>query len=194
MAPPFVYINGYPGVGKYTIAKELVKLLANAQLLDNHLLIDPVAALYERSMPEYQGLRKYVRKGLLDSIATSTSLKDVTWIFTDSQSSDAVGSAAVADYIHAAETRGSPIISIILNCTLEENCYRMNAESRGKTKLHDCEVLIEVRETEELYLFGGDREFPLNVTDLTAYAAARKIHDFIKKVTPKEDAKLVLGD
>ena len=24
MAPPFVYINGYPGVGKYTVAKELV--------------------------------------------------------------------------------------------------------------------------------------------------------------------------
>ncbi|KAL8860484.1 MAG: hypothetical protein Q9178_003143 [Gyalolechia marmorata] len=60
MAPPFVYINGYPGVGKYTIAKELAQMLPNAKLLDNHLFIDPVAAVYDRSMPEYQGLRKLV--------------------------------------------------------------------------------------------------------------------------------------
>ncbi|KAI4236200.1 MAG: hypothetical protein LQ352_008029 [Teloschistes flavicans] len=145
-------------------------------------------------MPEYQGLRKYVRKGILDSIATSTSLKDVTWIFTDSQSSDAVGAAAVGDYIEAAKTRGSPIISIILDCTAEVNCYRMNAETRGKTKLRDSELLIDIREAEDLYLFGGDRELRLNVTDLTAYAAARKILDFMKKVVPKEDAKLVLGE
>ena len=36
------------------------QMLPNAKLLDNHLLIDPVAAVYDRSMPEYQGLRKLV--------------------------------------------------------------------------------------------------------------------------------------
>ncbi|KAL8738293.1 MAG: hypothetical protein Q9181_000882 [Wetmoreana brouardii] len=184
MAPPLIYINGYPGVGKYTIAKELVKLLPNAKLLDNHQLIDPVAAVYERWMPEYQGLRKTVRKGILDSIATSTTLMDVTWIFTDSQSSDEVGSAAVADYIHAARTRSSPLISVILMCNTDENLRRLKAELRGKTKLNDTDVLLEIRESKDLYHFGGDAELTLDVTELSPVAAAQKILDFVTKVAP----------
>lgn len=36
------------------------KMLPNAKLPDNHLLIDPVAAVYDRSMPEYQWLRSMI--------------------------------------------------------------------------------------------------------------------------------------
>lgn len=67
----FVYINGYPGVGKLTIAKELRYarfmsmlisrlLMPGARLLDNHKLIDPAAALFERGAPEYQPLRQAI--------------------------------------------------------------------------------------------------------------------------------------
>ncbi|KAL8696517.1 MAG: hypothetical protein Q9201_007623 [Fulgogasparrea decipioides] len=161
-----------------------MKLLPNAKLLDNHQLIDPVAVVYERWMPEYQGLRKTVRKGILDSIATSTTLMDVTWIFTDSQSSDEVGSAAVADYIHAAKRRRSPLISVILTCNTDENLRRLQAELRGKTKLNDIDVLLEIRESEDLYHFGGDTELTLDVTELSPVAAAQKILNFVTKVAP----------
>ncbi|KAL8771844.1 MAG: hypothetical protein Q9209_002782 [Squamulea sp. 1 TL-2023] len=175
MAPPFIYINGYPGVGK--------QMLPNAKLLDNHLLIDPVAAVYDRSMPEYQGLRKLVRQGILSSIATSTSLKDVIWVFTDSQSSDEVGRAAVADYISAAETRGSPIISVILMCCAEENVLRLGAASRGKNKLNDADILLEIREKEDLYHFGGAAEIEIDITKMPVHYAAQKIFDFVQKVS-----------
>ncbi|KAL8800102.1 MAG: hypothetical protein Q9182_005414 [Xanthomendoza sp. 2 TL-2023] len=184
MAPPFIYINGYPAVGKYTVAKRLVQMLPNAKLLDNHLLIDPVAAVYERSMPEYQGLRKLVRKSILDSISTSLSLRDVTWVFTDSQSSDKVGQAAVADYIHAAQTRGSPIVSIILGCRAEENVLRLGAAGRLKTKLSDAEILLKIRETEDIYHFGGKAELEIDTTKMSAYHAAQAIFDFVQKVSP----------
>ncbi|KAL8736683.1 MAG: hypothetical protein Q9166_000049 [cf. Caloplaca sp. 2 TL-2023] len=182
MAPPFVYINGYPGVGKYTIAKELMKILPNAKLLDNHLLIDPVAAVYDRSMPEYQGLRTLVRQGILNVIATSHSLKDVTWIFTDSQSSDEIGRAAVGDYIHAAKTRGSPLISIVLSCCAEENVLRLGAQSRRKSKLDDADVLLEIRETEDIYHFGGETELEIDITKMPIYQAAQKMFEFVQKV------------
>ena len=44
-----IVLNGFPGVGKYTILKEVQALLAadkSPRLIDNHLLIDPAAALY----------------------------------------------------------------------------------------------------------------------------------------------------
>ncbi|KAL9000672.1 MAG: hypothetical protein Q9169_000708 [Polycauliona sp. 2 TL-2023] len=164
MAPPFVYINGYPG------------------LLDNHQLIDPVAAVYDRSMPEYQGLRKVIRRGILKSIATSVSWRDITWVFTDSQSWSGVGKAAVDDYIHAAEMRGSPIISIILSCCPEENVLRLEAADRRETKLNDVEILREIRRTEDLYHFGGAMEIDIDVTGLPAHHAAQTLYDFIQNV------------
>ncbi|KAI4156434.1 MAG: hypothetical protein L6R39_001105 [Caloplaca ligustica] len=179
MAPPFLYINGYPGVGKYTIAKELLHLLPKSKLLDNHLLIDPVAAVYERDMPEYLGLRKTLRQCILNSIASSDSLKDTTWVFTDSQSSDEVGSAAVADYIHAARQRGSPLISIVLTCEEVENACRITSEKRGKTKLGNVDILRGIRSTEDLYRFGGKAELELDVTTLSAVSAARSIAGFV---------------
>lgn len=62
---PFIYINGFPGVGKLTIARELQKLLPKAELIDNHQLIDPVAAIFERTDPEYQPARKELVSFLL---------------------------------------------------------------------------------------------------------------------------------
>ncbi|KAL8930731.1 MAG: hypothetical protein Q9208_000272 [Pyrenodesmia sp. 3 TL-2023] len=161
-------------------------LLPNVKLLDNHQLIDPVAAVYERDMPEYQGLRKHVRKGILDSIATSESLKGVIWIFTDSQSSSKVGSAAVADYIHAARIRGSQLISVVLTCAEDENIRRMKSEQRGGTKLHDVDILLEIRRMEDLYRFGGNAELELDVTILSPIEAARKIVDFVAQTAMQE--------
>ncbi|KAL8762088.1 MAG: hypothetical protein Q9184_001860 [Pyrenodesmia sp. 2 TL-2023] len=162
-------------------------LLPNVKLLDNHRLIDPVAAVYERDMPEYQGLRKHLRKGILDSIATSESLKDVTWIFTDSQSSDAVGSAAVADYIHAAHTKGSQLISVILTCAEDENSRRVKSEQRGGTKLHDVDVLLGIRRTEDLYRFGGKAELELDVTLLSPIEAAHEIVGFVTQTVVQDN-------
>ncbi|KAL8834252.1 MAG: hypothetical protein Q9170_003839 [Blastenia crenularia] len=158
----------------------LGRLLPQAKLLDNHQLIDPVATVYERGMPEYQGLRKYI-VGILDSIAKSKSLKDITWIFTDSQSSDEVGAAAVADYIHAAQTKGASVVSVILTCDQEENVRRVLSEQRGKTKLDNVDVLLGIRQEEDLYRFGGKAELELDVTRMSAVAAAHEIADFVTK-------------
>lgn len=74
----FVYINGYPGIGKLTVANELThvrpsvlaaifvrltlvrKIVPSSEVIGNHSLIDPVARKYERWMPEYYPMRKAV--------------------------------------------------------------------------------------------------------------------------------------
>lgn len=54
-----IWINGFPGVGKYTIAKELHRLIPGSVLLDNHSLIDLVTLA--RDHPDYNGQREEVR-------------------------------------------------------------------------------------------------------------------------------------
>ncbi|KAL9576613.1 MAG: hypothetical protein Q9212_006954 [Teloschistes hypoglaucus] len=212
MAPaPFVYISGYPGVGKLTVAKELSKLLPNAKIVDAHTIIDPAANLHERHTTEYASLRNHIvshftpevlqavdtriqRRGMLDSIATSQSIKDVTMIFTDIQPATDWGIATVSEFLQAAKTRDSLFISIILECTAEDNCYRLMTDGRGKNKLKDQEYLLELRECQPLYRFRIDEELVLNTTNMAAYHAARKIVDFMRTVVPKEESDQVFGD
>ncbi|KAK4231884.1 hypothetical protein QBC38DRAFT_464820 [Podospora fimiseda] len=183
--PPFIYINGYPGVGKFTVAKEVCKLLPNAKVINNHLLINPAAAVFDRTDEEYQPLRKALRSALLHSIATAKSTHDVAWIFTDQQSSSILGSSVAREYQNAALVRESPFFSIILHCEVEENLKRAVSGNRGSTgsntKLTDINILRGIREREDIFHFGDANELELDVTELSPIEAAIKIHEHFGK-------------
>ncbi|CAF9902905.1 MAG: hypothetical protein ALECFALPRED_000064 [Alectoria fallacina] len=151
----FVYINGYPGVGKLTVANELT------------------------------------HRSLALSEAT-TSAPHITYIFTDSQSSSDIGLATAQEYETSAKKRRCPFVSIILSCHLEENMRRLQAVGRGEstdTKLTDLDIFRSIRETEDVYHFGGPMELELEVTETSAAATAEKIHAFIRESLPSQDLK-----
>lgn len=61
MAAPLIWINGLPGTGKLTVAKEIGALDSLAIVISNHSLIDPVARWLgpnSRNHPRYQEERK----------------------------------------------------------------------------------------------------------------------------------------
>lgn len=133
-------------------------------------------------MPEYYPMRKAVRSQALNEAIASAP--DITYIFTDSQSSDEIGSATAQEYETSAKKRGCPFISIILSCQLEENMRRLQALGRGgstNTKLTDLDIFRSIRETEDIYHFGGPMELELEVTETSAAATAEKIHAFIRE-------------
>jgi broad-specificity NMP kinase len=183
--PHYIYINGYPGVGKFTVAKELEKLIPDSKVYHNHLLIDPIAALVGRNDPHYREMRTSLRRHILDLIATSESTQHTTWIFTDSQSSDPVGSATAQDYQTAAIKRGVPLVPVILHCELEENAKRVVHEGRGaglNTKLTDLDILRAIRQQEDIHKFGGQEELEVDTTDISPAEAAEKILKHIREV------------
>lgn len=181
----YIYINGYPGIGKLTIAKELEKLVPNSKVYHNHLFIDPIAPLVDRHSPHYQDMRTSFRRHILNTIATSEATQQFTWIFTDSRSSSPIGITGAQDYKNAADLRGVPFIPIVLHCQIQENMRRILSEGRGtgNTKLTDLAVLKTIRLEEDIYTFGGPYELELDVTDITASEAAKKIYEHLVKVT-----------
>ncbi|EXF77748.1 hypothetical protein CFIO01_03069 [Colletotrichum fioriniae PJ7] len=170
----FVYINGYPGVGKLTIANALSKLISRSRVFHNHLLIDPVAAMLDRDNTEaYNDLRTTFRRHALDSIATHPALADKTFIFTDARESGLLGSEAAQDYKAAAERRGVPFISVVLHCDVDENVRRLGGrrragldEAASNTKLTDGKILRKIREEESIFQFTDENEMCLDVTSL----------------------------
>ncbi|KAF6798756.1 hypothetical protein CMUS01_15702 [Colletotrichum musicola] len=185
----YIYINGHPGIGKLTIAKELQSRLQHAKIYHNHLMIDPIAPIVDRTSPNYHVIRTSLRRHLLDIIATVEEARPTSWIFTDSRSTSPDGKAAAEDYKNAAAKRGAPFIPIILHCDLEENLQRIVHEERcseQNTKLRDANVLKSLRTEEKIYSFGVQQEMHLDITRMEPAEAAEAILVHIGKLGQME--------
>lgn len=82
MAAPLIWINGFPGAGKLTVARELGALHESFKIIDNHQLIDPVEARFSRSQPEYQPARKVERQRVFAEWVLSEQHLARTIVFT----------------------------------------------------------------------------------------------------------------
>ncbi len=122
------------------------------------------------------------RAAALDAIASSTSTKEIIWICTDQQSSNAIGSQTSLEYYNTAVSLGARFASIILTCEAEENEKRLVASSRGRgnnTKLNDVNILRDIRENEDIYHFRGEDELEIDVSKMSPKAVAQTIAEFI---------------
>ncbi|WKT46771.1 hypothetical protein QSH57_011645 [Fusarium oxysporum f. sp. vasinfectum] len=183
--PCFVYINGFPGIGKLTIAKELQQLLPDSKVYHNHLLIDPIDALIERSSTGYHEMRAGLRRYILNEIAMSEYTKDKTWIFTDAREASAAGEMGAKDYEAAARRRGVSFLSVVLECEIEENIRRAINPTRGQSvdaKLMDETILRPILENEKIFRFGNVNELVLDVTNLSSKEASLRIKEHVDRL------------
>ena len=181
--PAFVvYINGFPGVGKLTVAQHLQKLIPGSQVLHNHELIDPVEKHYPRGSAWYQMKRAEYRKERLQPIVEDPKLKDTVFIFTDSQSEH---NECVGDYTDLClGEHGRRFYSVVLHCEQEENIRRLKMPERGGSlngKLTDVELLKEYRSKWSIWRFEDDDEIEIDVTDVKPEDAAKRIMDFVER-------------
>ncbi|KAH7096381.1 hypothetical protein BKA62DRAFT_644425 [Auriculariales sp. MPI-PUGE-AT-0066] len=187
---PFIYLNSPPGVGKQTIGRELVNLLPDARLVDNHLVIDLVRAIFPQGAPEYEALRSNIRKDMLDAIASSED-RSSTFIFTGANGvTNPISVKIVNDFIAAAAARGAPLIYIILSCELEEHIRRATDPARapgpgkqgkyvdeaGLRKMATTGSLIDLSGVE------GVHNFKLDTTDKTAIESAQAIAAIVENI------------
>lgn len=82
MAAPLIWINAFPGTGKLTIAKAIKSMGEFITVIDNHQLIDPVAAKLSRDDPHYQTERKRERERAFKKYVQDPGRASETIIFT----------------------------------------------------------------------------------------------------------------
>ena len=139
-----IYINGWHGVGKLTVARHLQKLISGSQVLHNHELIDPVEKRCLRGSASYRDKRAKYRQERLKPIMEEPKLRYTVFIFTDSQSDY---NECVGDYTDLAlGEHGGRFYSVVLQCELAENSRRLTLPGRGgglNGKLTEAETLKE---------------------------------------------------
>lgn len=186
---PIIHINAFPGTGKLTICHELLALLRppHAKLVHNHLLINPVDAILDRTQPGYQTLRRSVRAAIFHALAHEASTHATAYIFTDFQSSNELGAAVCREYAVCASERGSDFVPVLLHCDVETNLERLVAGDRAQhQKLVDVDLARRFRKDAELYRFAGHpAAFELDVTSLSPREAAGRILEHVTRHCPE---------
>lgn len=176
-----VHINGWPGVGKLTIARLLAEKL-NARLLDNHTLINPAEALFARTDPAYYPFRADVRALAFAWAAQLPAGSSV--VLTDAIAQEEPRHHAMfADCVSLADSLGAGLVSVVLDCEPQENARRLLDPGRRELrKLDSLEILSGIRRDATLLRPEGVPRIDLDVTHMAAAEAAGLIADRISEL------------
>ncbi|KAH8812079.1 hypothetical protein F5884DRAFT_855386 [Xylogone sp. PMI_703] len=183
-AAPLVWINGFPGSGKLTVAKAIATLHHNTIVLDNHKLIDPVEARFSRTHPDYQKERRRYRQAVLDEYVCDAAMLSKLVICTDFQSSNELGRSVAMEYEAAADKAGRVFVPIYLTCDIDVNLERIGTLDRvnsGTTKLTDIRVLKDMCSRCELFCFDDRTGLTIDSTHVPPLETARNILVFLQE-------------
>ncbi len=172
-----ITLNGYPGVGKLTIGKELVNLL-RGRMLDIHSIYNVAFALTEFKSPEFIETVEQI-EGIAHNLIRKLPADEPVIITTVLAGEDEWGDQEWRRIAELGAER-PPFLVVHLTCSLDENKRRIASEDRIlKHKLRDPAVAVR-NQTEAKPLLGLDEPdlLTLDTTDMTPLAAARAIAEW----------------
>ena len=185
MENTIIYLIGFPGTGKYTIAKEICKQ-EKVKLVDSHLINNVVFGLIEQDgiTPLPKRIWDNVGKiwdATLDTI-THISPKHFNFVLTnflvDENEDDCIWFQTVQK---GAEKRGAAFIPVRMHISLEENEKRIVQPDR-KERMKDINPASPKRNSElSILTIDHPNLLNLDVTEMTAKDAAKCILDHAAK-------------
>jgi deoxyadenosine/deoxycytidine kinase len=181
-----VYLIGYFGIGKYSIAKALSELIPS-KIIDNHYVLNPIFSLLENDgitplPPLIWHYASEIRQAILGTIQF-LSPREWNFIFTNDLSEDSGSHQLFDDVAKVVTSRKGVLIPILLECDLEEYLRRVSQpERRERMK----SINIEEAQIRFAAQTNFQTEHPntlrLNTTHLEPVQAAKEILLHIKRV------------
>jgi hypothetical protein len=178
MASMIIHLNGWPGVGKLTIAR-LLRDSLGARLLDNHTVFNVAFALTEFRSPEFYAAARTVRDAAFD--CASFVPPHVPIIMTNAVSRNDWGEENW-NAVKALARRGKRrLLAVVLSCEEAEQAKRIaSPERRYLGKLNDPKGWS--LRGRELIAEGADFLLRLDTTLVPAEQSARQICDWARTV------------
>jgi len=168
-----VHLNGWPGVGKLTVARLLAPRL-QARLIDNHLLHDVAIRCAGIDDPARWPLYEAIRAAAYRVLAERPRAE--TFVMTNAL---CVGSPRECEswrqVVTLAETRAVPLVPVVLEAddvVLRSRVQRLERQGR---KLTDPNALVEMIRCDRLLKPDVPERLDLDTTHLAAAAAVAAI-------------------
>ena len=186
-----VVLNGFPGTGKYTILKRVKALLPadnSSRLVDNHLLIDPVQALYPDRSVAHHALRQKIRDAFLPDIRTLAQEGHTVYMTVCLAADSDRDEDIFREHLALVDGTEVPLIWVNAFCdqnTLLDRVQSPDRTSSCKTKLTDPRVLENLVKKHRLInpevLGGGLKNLVVRFlkTDGTVEESARDLLEIV---------------
>jgi energy-coupling factor transporter ATP-binding protein EcfA2 len=189
MKNTIVYLIGYAGTGKYTIAKAIAGL-TGAVIVDNQLINSPVFSVVGASgntplpaavWPKIEGIRRIV----LDTVAELTP-PEASFLFTNElYEGKPMDRRWYEDVAILATKRQARLVPVILHCEPEEVCRRVTSPERAvRFKERSADKTCENIRTYQLLRVDHPNCLELEITTLSPIQAAQAILTHVEKRAP----------
>lgn len=176
-----IYLTGRPGIGKYTIAKEIASRYGYI-VCDNQLINNPIFELLQ-----YEGFNEIpdlaweaignIRKCILTFLATE---KRNNYVLTNNLYEDSGDKACYAEVVYMAGVRGSLFVPVRLLINQDEHLKRVtNLHRRDRYKSIDPQEAYDER---QLLALEHPNLLEMNVSNLSPQDAAEVIMNHISKL------------
>ena len=174
-----IHINGYPGVGKLTVARLLADRLG-AKLLDNHSIYDIALSLTEFKPDAYYETLRATRSIAYERILELP--KSVPVILTNAHASDSAwGNECWDAVIDLARKRKTQLYVVVMECSATENARRIQDPERDeKRKPRDANMFKGNIDGPPLLDRGGDELMRFDSTNLSPRDSAQLIGRWIE--------------
>lgn len=131
-----IYLIGYPGTGKYTIAKKIVSFAPEFRLVDNHLINNPLFSiiLADGKTPLPSRVWKNVGQiweAVLDTMI-HISPPDYSFVLTNALLNSQADQNWFAEVEHMADQRKALFVPVILTVSLDEHRRRIVMKDRAE--------------------------------------------------------------
>ncbi|HRD78583.1 MAG TPA: hypothetical protein PK264_22040 [Hyphomicrobiaceae bacterium] len=180
-----IHLNGWPGAGKRTIGEALARRLG-ARFVHNHLLHDVARVSVGqggRDNDAYWSTYERVRSAAYDALALRPRCE--TFVMTNALVKDDPRETEAWGHVVAlAMRRDVPLVPVVLDIALEENCRRVASPDRVGRKLSDPTLIREFRRTLAIQHPDVAELIVLDVTGLSPEMAALTIEEGIAAVRP----------
>jgi hypothetical protein len=183
-----IVLIGFAGTGKYTIARELVRL-TDAKLIDNHLInnalftavnADGVTPLPTAIWDKVRRVRQVVYETIRE-----LAPPDLSFVFTIQLiEEDPDDHAAFSDLVALAAVRRSLLVPIRLVCDIEELCRRIVNPGRAAMMKQIAGESARQRSASKSVLTPQHPHLrTIDVTTRSASESATEILDYVTSIT-----------
>ncbi len=186
MQNTIIYLIGLPGVGKYTIAKEIARQ-SNFRVVDSHLINNVLFSLIQCDgkidlPPNIWSNIGKIWSVVLDTI-TNFSPQEFNFVLTNALFEGKAGDRKWFDQIEkTAQARKARFIPVRLLCTAEEHERRIVMPERAaRFKLIDPDSVRRFSQGDEVLKLTHPNALTLDISQMAPHIAAQKIFGHIEK-------------
>ena len=187
MRPSLIYLLGYPGVGKLTVARAIAQK-SGAIVVDNQLINLPIMTLFAWDgraplPPEIWSQISLIRHAVFETLANLTP-RALSYVLTNVLEQTREGHEMFDWVASIAVRREAVFVPVLITCELEEELRRVAlAERAERLKTRDAAALREYMSAHPLFIPDHPNVIHVDTTNLQPEDAAIAILTHVATVS-----------